>query len=120
MHRSGKVWEFERLLLLFFFFAALSVVVMYLVTPSLYVTKLLLAPSPTDPHLLPATLFLASILVVVVVIMVGVIQHWRWVFWLLLVAFGCSILEFSAILLHLPGHPPVRYSLSQMSVVLLH
>ena len=122
-HRPGKVWELERLLLLFFFLAALSLVGVYVVTPSVYVTKLLLAPSPTDPYPLPVTLFLGSILVFVAVIMVGVIQHWRWVFWLLLVAFGCSILELPATLLQLlgllPGHPPVWYGLSQMCVALL-
>ena len=123
MHRPGKVQELERLLLLFFFLASLSLVGVYVVTPSLYVTKLLLSLSPTDPYPLPVTLFLGSILVFVALLMVGVIQHWRWVFWLLLVAFGCSVLEFPVILLQfigfLPGHPPVWYGLSQMSVALL-
>ena len=123
MHRPGKVEWLERLLLLFFFLATLGLVVLYVVTPSLYVTKLLLFPPPTDPYPMPITLFLGSIVVFVAVVMVGVIQHWQWVFWLLLVAFGCSFFELPAILLQfiglLPGQPPIWYGLSQIGVALL-
>src|SRR5947209_18169543 len=107
----------------FFLVAALFLLVVYVAEPSIYTQTLLLQSSPRDRYPLPATLFLVGILVFVVILMVGVVRHWRWLFWLLLVAFGFSILEIPATILQLsgvlPNLFPVWYSLCRMGVAIL-
>ena len=113
----------ECMLLAFFLLAALFLLVVYVVAPSIYTNTLLLVPSRTDRYPLPVTLFLVGILVFIAILIVGVIHHWRWLFWLLLVAFGCMILEIPATLLQLTGSIPnlfpVWYSLCRMGVSLI-
>ncbi len=110
----------ERVLIAFFLLAALFLVAVYLAAPSIYTQTLLLTSSPTDRYPLPATLLLVALLVFIAVVMVGVMHHWRWLFWLLLVAFGCMILEVPATILQLTGVVPslfpVWYSLCRMGV----
>jgi hypothetical protein len=67
----------ERILLTFFLLATLFLVVVYVAAPSVYTNTLLLHPSPTDRYPLPATLLLSGIVVWIVVVMVGVLRHWR-------------------------------------------
>jgi hypothetical protein len=54
--------------------------------------------------------------------MVGVMRHWRWLFRLILIAFGFSILQIPATILQLtgviPDSFPVWYSLYRMGVAL--
>jgi len=68
-------------------------------------------------------LFLAALLVFISVLTVGVVRHWRWLFWLLLVAFGFSILQIPATILQLvgvvPNPNPTWYSLCRMGVALI-
>ena len=113
----------ERILLAFFLLATLFLLVVYFAAPSIYTNTLLLEPSPTDRYPFPATLFLVGILVFIAVLIVGVVQHWRWLFWLLLVAFGFMILEIPATILQLTGVVPslfpVWYSLCRMSVAII-
>src|SRR5258708_37230526 len=66
----------------FFLMAALFLLVVYVTAPSLYTETLLLQPSPTDRYPLAVTLFLLAILAFIAVLIVGVLQHWRWLFWL--------------------------------------
>ena len=47
--------------------------------------------------------FLAAILVFVAVLAVGVLRRWRWVFWLVMVAFGMSIFAIPSIALQTAG-----------------
>jgi len=69
------------------------------------------------------TLFLVGILIFIAILIVGVMHHWRWLFWLLLIAFGFSILEIPATILQLtgliPNSFPLWYSLSRMGVALI-
>lgn len=113
----------EQVLIAFFVACALFVVVVYVAAPSIYTTALLLSPAPTDRYLLPATLFLVALLVFIAVVIVGVVRHWRWLFWVLLVAFGLSILQIPATILQLMGVVPdlfpAWYSLGRMGVTLL-
>ncbi len=115
--------KLEPLLIAFFLLAALSLCVVYLADPSIYTAMLLLTPAPGDRYPLLATLLLLVILVFIAVLILGVLRHWRWLFWLLLIAFGCSILEIPATLLQLadlvPGRLPLWYSLSRMGVALI-
>ncbi len=106
-----------------FLLAALSAVVVYLAAPSVYTNLLMLHPTPTDRYLASARLSLVGILLVIAVGMVGVMQHWRWLFWLLLIAFGASILDIPVTILQmmgaLPSVFPVWYSLFRMGVALV-
>jgi hypothetical protein len=117
------VRRLERILIAFFLLATLFLLVVYFAAPSIYTEMLLLQPSPTDRYPLPVTLFLVAILVFIAVLIVGVVRHWRWLFWLLLVAFGFSILQIPATILQLtgviPDNLPVWYSLCRMGVAII-
>jgi hypothetical protein len=110
----------ERVLIAFLIIATLFLLVVYVVAPSIYTNTLLLASSPADRYPLPATLFMVAILAFITVLLVGIIHHWRWLFWLLLVAFGCMLLEIPATILQLigviPNLFPTWYSLCRMGV----
>ncbi len=122
-HQQVLLRRLERILVAFFLLATLFLLVVYVAAPSIYTETLLLHPSPTDRYPLPVTLFLVAILVLIAVLIVGVVHHWRWLFWLILLAFGFSILEIPATLLQLtgvvPGRLPVWYSLCRMGVAII-
>lgn len=122
-HQQILLRRLERLLIAFFLLAALFLMIVYFVAPSIYAEMLLLQPSLTDRYPLPVTLFLVATLVFITILMVGVIQHWRWVFWLLLLAFGCSILEIPAAILQMagviPSSLPVWYIFCRMGVAII-
>jgi hypothetical protein len=122
-HQTVLVHRLERVLIGFFLLATLFLLVVYFVDPSIYTDTLMLAPSPTNRYPLAATLFLVGILLFIAVLIVGVVQHWRWLFWLLLIAFGFSILQIPGTILQqtgvLPGRLPLWYSLSRMGVALI-
>ncbi|MDQ2887091.1 MAG: hypothetical protein M3Y39_13530 [Chloroflexota bacterium] len=113
----------EMVMIAFFLLAALSLLVVYLADPSIYAQSLSLTFSPANRYPVPVTLFLVGILAVIALLILGVVRHWRWLFWLLLVAFGLSILELPATLLQLTGNIPdsypAWYSLSRLGVALL-
>ena len=113
----------ERLLIAFFLLIALSVLVVYIADPSIYTQGLSLKPSATDRYPIPATLFLVSLLTFIGVVIIGILRHWRWLFWLLFVAFAASILQIPATLLQfagvLPESFPVWYSLYRMGIAVL-
>lgn len=125
LHQQVVGRRLEQVLITFFVLAALFAVVVYIAAPSIYTKALLLAPSPNDPYPLPATMFLVALLACISVTIVGVLRHWHWLFWLLLVAFGCMILEIPATILQLTGvipnlFPfPVWYSLCRMGVSII-
>ena len=103
-YQQVLVRRLERVLITLFLLLALFVVAVYAAAPSIYTN--MLTPSTTDRYPLPATLFLVALLVFIAVLIVGVVRHWRWLFWLLLVAFGCMILEVPATILQLTGVVP--------------
>jgi hypothetical protein len=122
-HQQLLLRRLERILITFFLLAVLFLIVVYVAAPSVYSNTLLLATSPADPYPLPVTLFLVGILIFIAILIFGVVHHWRWLFWLLLIAFGFSILEIPATILQLtgliPGSFPLWYSLSRMGVALI-
>jgi hypothetical protein len=122
-HQQLLVRRLDRLLIVFFLLASLFLLAVYVAAPSMYTQTLLLQSSPTDRYPFPVTLFLVVILVCIAILIVGVVRHWRWVFWLLLVAFGCMILEIPATIFQLTGvlprFFPVWYSLCRMSVSMI-
>jgi hypothetical protein len=123
LHQKMIGQRLERVLIAFFVLSALFVVVVYIAAPSIYTNTLLLKPSPADRYPLPATLFLFALLVFIAVLIVGILHHWRWLFWLLMIAFSFMILEIPATILQLtgvlPNLFPVWYSLCRMGVALI-
>jgi hypothetical protein len=113
----------EQVLIAFFVVCALFIVVVYIAVPSIITQGLMLAPSPTDRYPLMATVFMLALLAWIAIGIVGVVRHWRWLFWLLLAAFGFSVLQVPATILELmgvlPNPTPVWYSLSRMGVALV-
>ncbi len=86
----------ERVVIAFFILAALSLLVVYVADPAIYAHSLALASSPADRYPVPVTLFLVGILAMIALLILGVVRHWRWVFWLTLVAFeqNCGIVRY--------------------------
>src|SRR5215472_183803 len=83
----------ERALIAFFILAALSLLVVYLADPLIYAQSLSLTSSPADRYPVPVTLFLVGVLVLITLLSFGVVRHWRWLFWLILVAFTASAIQ---------------------------
>ncbi len=112
----------EKVLFAFFVLVALSLVIVYAVDPAIYVQVLSLQPGNTS-HPLLVTLFFVGILAFIGVLIVGVRRHWRWLFWLILVAFGAGFLDIPVTLLQLlgilPQLFPTWYSLYRMSIACL-
>src|SRR6266487_4786163 len=96
----------EMAVIAFFILAALSLLVVYVTSPSIYAHSLSLTSSPADRYPVPVTLFLVGILTVIALLILGVVRHWRWVFWLMLVAFASSILHIPVTLLQIAGMLP--------------
>jgi cell division protein FtsW (lipid II flippase) len=113
----------ERAMIAFFVLAALSLLVVYVADPSIYAQSLSLASSPADRYPVPVTLFLVGILAMIALLILGVMRHWRWVFWLMLVAFAGSALHIPVTLVQiagvLPTADPLWYDLFRMGVAVV-
>jgi hypothetical protein len=113
-HSSIRV-SLEMGMIAFFILAALSLLVVYVASPAIYAQSLSLTSSPADRYPVPVTLFLVGILALITLLILGVVRHWRWVFWLMLVAFASSALQIPVTLLQiadvLPSSDPLWYSL---------
>ena len=117
MHSSIRV-SLEMGMIAFFILAALSLLVVYGASPAIYAQSLSLTSSPADRYPVPVTLFLVGILAMIALLIFGVVRHWRWVFWLMLVAFASSALQIPVTLLQmtdvLPSSDPLWYNLFRM------
>ncbi len=120
-HSMGT--HLERTIIAFFVLAALSLLVVYVADPAIYAQSLALSSSPANRYPVPVTLFLVSILAVIALLTLGVVRHWRWVFWLMLVAFASSALQIPVTRLQvagvLPSADPLWYSLFRLSVAIV-
>jgi hypothetical protein len=123
LHQKLTVQRLSAVIIAFFVLAALSVLVVYFVDPSVYAKVLNLEASTTDRYPVSSTLFLIVLLIFIAVLIFGVLHHWRWLFWLLLLANSFSILEVPATILQLtgviPDPYPVWYSLYRMSIAVI-
>jgi hypothetical protein len=113
----------EMGMIAFFILAALSLMVVYLADPSIYAQSLSLTSSPADRYPVPVTLFLVGILVLIALLILGIVRHWRWVFWLMLIAFAGSALHIPITLLQmtgvLPSADPLWYGLFRTGVAVV-
>ena len=123
LHQKLTVQRLSAVIIAFFVLAALSALAVYLADPTIYTKVLMLESTTVDRYPLPATLFLIALLILITVLIVGVLRHWRWLFWLLLVANSFSILEVPATILQLngviPNPYPAWYSLYRMGVAVI-
>jgi hypothetical protein len=117
-HSMGT--HLERTVIAFFILAALSLLVVYVADPAIYAQSLSLTSSPVERYPVPVTLFLVGILIVIALLILGVVRHWLWVFWLMLVATALSALHIPITLLQmtgvLPTSDPLWYGLFRMGV----
>jgi hypothetical protein len=123
LQQKLAVQRLSAAIIAFFVLAALSALVVYIADPTIYSKVLMLESTTSDRYPLPATLFLVVLLIFITVLIVGVLRHWRWLFWLLLIANSFSILEVPATILQLtgviPDPYPVLYSLYRMSIAVI-
>jgi hypothetical protein len=110
----------EKSLITFFGLLILSLLIIFIVSPSIYTTTLSPGSVATERYPLPAILFLVAIVAFVSVLMYGVAHHWRWLFWLIPVAFIGSVIQIPVEILQLMGvlaNPnPVWYGLFRAGV----
>jgi hypothetical protein len=122
-HQKQTIQRLSAVLIAFFVLAVLSVLVVYFADPSVYTKALMLESTTADRYPLAAKLFLVALLIFITAVIIGVIHHWRWLFWLLLLANSFSILEVPATILQLtgviPDPYPVWYSLYRMGIALI-
>ena len=118
-HSSIRV-SLEMGMIAFLILAARSLLVVYLADPAIYAQSLSLMSSPADRYPVPVTLFLVGILAMITLLILGVVRHWRWLFWLILVAFCGSALQVPITLLQMTGvlstADPLWYNLFRMGV----
>jgi hypothetical protein len=123
LHQKQTVQRLSAVIIAFFVLAGLSALAVYIVDPTVYSKVLMLDSTTVDRYPLPATLFLIALLILITVLIVGVLRHWRWLFWLLLIANSFSILEVPATILQLngviPNPYPVWYNLFRMGIALI-
>src|SRR5205823_3244312 len=93
LHQKLTVQRLAAVIIAFFVLAALSAMAVYIADPTIYTKVLMLESTTVDRYPLPATLFLITLLLFITALIIGVLRHWRWLFWLLLIANSFSILE---------------------------
>lgn len=103
--------------------AVASLIAIYVDAPEIYVQTLMLRPDPADTHPLVTTAFMAAIAVFVAVLALGIVRRWRWLFWLVMVAFTLSALQIVAMPFELAGlvppHLPAWYALFRALVAVV-
>jgi hypothetical protein len=123
LHQKLTVQRLSAVIIAFFVLAALSALAVYFVDPTIYTKVLMLESTTADRYPLQATLFLVALLIFISVLIYGVLHHWRWLFWPLLIVNSFSILEVPATILQLTGviaDPyPVWYSLYRMGIAVI-
>ena len=115
----------QRAIIGFFTLTVALLLLLYLVAPSIYVETLtpILDAQPADAHPLAVNFFLVALLIFIATISVGVARGWRWLFWLLLIAFLAAPLEIPASILQLmrilPIQQPAWYVLLRMATAVV-
>jgi hypothetical protein len=113
--RGTTLSNSQLLVLGFLLLAWVSLIGILALAPEVYVVALRL-PSGDKTHV-AEMLFLGALSAFILLIAVGVVRRWRWIFWLLLLAFLSSVLRVPASLLELanwiPASGPIWYVIFQ-------
>lgn len=99
----------QSVLTSFFVVVVLFAVVVFFIDPALFLQSLPFPSAPMGRAFI--ALCLLAIVGLVAFLCYGVVRHWRWVFWIVLVAFGASLLELPATLLQLTNIIPLLFPL---------
>src|SRR5260221_8343517 len=112
-HAPAKL--LERALVVFVGLLLVSLLIIFAIEPSIYTTTLWPGWASTERYPWPVLLFLGALTIFLCILMYGVLHHWRWLFWPILVAFTGSMIQIRVESLQLLGvvpHPyPAWYSL---------
>jgi hypothetical protein len=93
-------------------FVALAVsflIVVYITAPAMYVQVLLGRSTKPDARPAYVTAFLVATLPFIALLVVGALRRWRWIFWLVLLAFTAEIIALPIDALQLAGVMPLMY-----------
>ena len=107
---SQSISRLQAVLIAFLVLAYTALVVSYAIRPSLFIRG---SPAMTKTALLFGAVFSLEAFVAA-----GVLRRWRWMFWIILLAFGLAPLRIPFTLLQLTGvlsgGPPVWYGALQI------
>jgi hypothetical protein len=82
----------------------------------------MLEPSASDRYPLLVNLFLLGILTLLTLLIIGILKRWRWIFWIMLLAFSASIIQVPLFILQLaqivPAADPAWYTLFRLCAVI--
>jgi hypothetical protein len=118
----GQQRRLQAAIIAFFGVVALSLLVVYALQPDVYAQVLGAKAPATERYPVIATAFCAAILLFIAVLIVGVVRRWRWLYWLLALAFTISALQVPAGALELarvlPDPFPAWYTVYRSVVAL--
>lgn len=113
--QKAPIQRLEKSLIAFYGLLVLSLLIIFAVEPSIYTTTLAPGSAATERYPLPAILFLIALLTFIGVLLYGIVHHWRWLFWGLLLASAGAVIQVPVEILQLtgvlPNIYPVWYSL---------
>src|SRR5437870_13672648 len=90
-HAPAKL--LERALVEFVGLLLVSLLIIFAIEPSIYTTTLWPGWVPTERYPWPVLLFRGALTIFLCILTYGVLHHWRWLFWLLLIAFSGSVIQ---------------------------
>ncbi len=112
-HARGEL--LGKALIMFVGLLLVSLLIIFAIEPSIYTTTLWPGWVPAERYPWPVLLFLGTLIAFLGMLMYGVLHHWRWLFWLILIAFTGSVIQIPVEGLQLlgvfPNPYPVWYSL---------
>src|SRR6266567_1642603 len=112
-HARGEL--LGKALIMFVGLLLVSLLIIFAIEPSIYTTTLWPGWVPAERYPWPVLLFLGALIAFLSMLMYGVLHHWRWLFWLILIAFTGSVIQIPVEGLQLlgvfPNPYPVWYSL---------
>jgi pimeloyl-ACP methyl ester carboxylesterase len=105
----------EKALIMFVGLLLVSLLIIFAIEPSIYTTTLWPGWVPAERYPWPVLLFLGALIAFLGILMYGVLHHWRWLFWLILLAFTGSVIQIPVegfqLMGIVPNPYPVWYSL---------
>ena len=120
---QGAGRALQRSIIAFFTLTVALLLALYAVAPSIYVQTLMLDFDPADAPPLAINLFLVALLLFIATIAIGFTRRWRWLYWLIIIAFLAAPLEIPAGILQLMGILPIQqpawYVLLRMATALV-
>src|SRR5215469_5180602 len=105
----------EKALVVFVSLLLVSLLIIFAAEPSIYTMTLWPGWVPTERYPWQILLFLGALIIFLGILMYGVLHHWRWFFWGILIAWTSSVIQVPVEGLWLlgvfPDPYPVWYSL---------